>query len=52
MSDAKPGNTVRIHYTGTLSDGSTFDTPRAASRSSSPWVRARSSPASTAPSKA
>jgi peptidylprolyl isomerase len=26
MSDAKPGDTVRIHYTGTLSDGSTFDT--------------------------
>jgi len=25
MSDAKPGDTVRIHYTGTLSDGSTFD---------------------------
>jgi FKBP-type peptidyl-prolyl cis-trans isomerase 2 len=26
MSDAKTGDTVRIHYTGTLSDGSTFDT--------------------------
>lgn len=25
MSDAKAGDTVRIHYTGTLSDGSTFD---------------------------
>lgn len=25
MSDAKTGDTVRIHYTGTLSDGSTFD---------------------------
>jgi peptidylprolyl isomerase len=25
MSDATPGKTVRIHYTGTLSDGSTFD---------------------------
>jgi len=25
MSDAKPGDTVRIHYTGTLADGSTFD---------------------------
>ncbi len=25
MSDARPGDTVRIHYTGTLSDGSTFD---------------------------
>lgn len=25
MSEAKPGDTVRIHYTGTLSDGSTFD---------------------------
>jgi peptidylprolyl isomerase len=25
MNDAKPGDTVRIHYTGTLSDGSTFD---------------------------
>jgi peptidylprolyl isomerase len=25
MTDAKPGDTVRIHYTGTLSDGSTFD---------------------------
>lgn len=26
MSEAKPGDTVRIHYTGTLADGSTFDT--------------------------
>jgi peptidylprolyl isomerase len=26
MTDAKQGDTVRIHYTGTLSDGSTFDT--------------------------
>lgn len=26
MSDAKTGDTVRIHYTGTLADGSTFDT--------------------------
>lgn len=25
MSEAKAGDTVRIHYTGTLSDGSTFD---------------------------
>jgi len=25
MSDAKSGDTVRIHYTGTLQDGSTFD---------------------------
>ena len=25
MSDAKSGDTVRIHYTGTLADGSTFD---------------------------
>ena len=25
MSDAKAGDTVRIHYTGTLQDGSTFD---------------------------
>jgi FKBP-type peptidyl-prolyl cis-trans isomerase 2 len=25
MTDATPGKTVRIHYTGTLSDGSTFD---------------------------
>ena len=25
MSEAKSGDTVRIHYTGTLSDGSTFD---------------------------
>ena len=25
MNDAKPGDTVRIHYTGTLADGSTFD---------------------------
>lgn len=23
---AKPGDTVRVHYTGTLEDGSTFDT--------------------------
>jgi FKBP-type peptidyl-prolyl cis-trans isomerase 2 len=26
MSDAKTGDTVRIHYTGTLDDGTTFDT--------------------------
>ncbi|NNE89459.1 MAG: peptidylprolyl isomerase [Silicimonas sp.] len=25
MSEAKSGDTVRIHYTGTLDDGSTFD---------------------------
>lgn len=25
MTQAKSGDTVRIHYTGTLSDGSTFD---------------------------
>lgn len=25
MGEAKTGDTVRIHYTGTLSDGSTFD---------------------------
>ena len=25
MAEAKTGDTVRIHYTGTLSDGSTFD---------------------------
>jgi FKBP-type peptidyl-prolyl cis-trans isomerase 2 len=25
MSEAKSGDTVRIHYTGTLSDGSVFD---------------------------
>ncbi len=25
MTDAKSGDTVRIHYTGTLEDGSTFD---------------------------
>ena len=25
MTAAKPGDTVRIHYTGTLTDGSTFD---------------------------
>ncbi|WP_111734217.1 FKBP-type peptidyl-prolyl cis-trans isomerase [Roseovarius amoyensis] len=25
MTQAKTGDTVRIHYTGTLSDGSTFD---------------------------
>ena len=25
MTEAKPGDTVRIHYTGTLADGTTFD---------------------------
>lgn len=25
MAQAKSGDTVQVHYTGTLSDGSTFD---------------------------
>ena len=28
MTQVKPGDIVRIHYTGTLADGSTFDTSK------------------------
>jgi FKBP-type peptidyl-prolyl cis-trans isomerase len=32
MTQAKPGTTVSIHYTGTLADGSTSTAPKGAIR--------------------
>jgi FKBP-type peptidyl-prolyl cis-trans isomerase len=32
MTQAKPGTTVSIHYTGTLADGTTFDSSKGAIR--------------------
>ena len=46
----KNGDTLRVHYTGTLSDGTVFDLPANAIPWNSPWAKAMLIPGFEAPS--
>jgi len=52
MAQATSGTTVALHYTGTLSDGSVFDSSEGRDPLALPSAKARSSPGWKPPSRA